>query len=64
MRKMTSKEDFTNALVNYYHIYNIPQDKIDAIMSANSGNIETYLTATPELMARKFYEWTFDEELH
>lgn len=64
MRKMTSKEDFTKALLDYYRIYGVPQEKVDAIMTANSGNLETYLAATPELMARKLYEWTFDEEMH
>lgn len=64
MRKMISKEDFTAAVIHYYRIYGVPQEKIDAIMEANRGNVELYLAATPELMARKFYEWTFDEELH
>lgn len=64
MRKMTSKEDFTAALIRYYRIYGVSEEKIDQIMNANRGNIELYLAATPELMARKFYEWTFDEEMH
>lgn len=60
---MMNEYDFTQQMIKFYHACQVPEDQVDQILTTNRDKIGTYLAATPELMARKFYEWTFDQPL-
>lgn len=61
--KNVSEEAFRQQIISYYGYCHIDQDVIDLIMREHSRDIGLYTMATPELVARKFYQETTGEIL-
>lgn len=58
-----NEQEFIKQMCKFYKCCNVSDVDIDIILTNNFSKISNYLTATPELMARKFYEWTFNKIL-
>lgn len=56
VKKLTS-EEFINQTINYYKACHIPQDVIDKIMSRYSKYMLGLQAATPELVARIYFNY-------
>lgn len=56
--------EFEKQIVKFYQACGLSTHKINHILEENRAQIGTYLVATPELMARKFYEWTYGKRLN
>ncbi|MFQ9706186.1 MAG: hypothetical protein ACLRX6_03735 [Limosilactobacillus pontis] len=61
---MMNEHEFINQMIKFYHACNVPAAEVDHILATNRDQISRYLVATPELMARKFYEWTFNKSIN
>lgn len=62
--KMLNEVEFEKQIVKFYHACGLSNREIDNVLKKNRNQISTYLVATPELMARKFYEWTYGKKLN
>lgn len=60
---MMNENDFRQEMVIFYHACQVPTAMIERIMTENAELISRYLMATPELVARKLYQQTFQQTL-
>lgn len=56
---MPNEAEFRQKMIRFYQACQLSPDVIDQVMDENGAQISRYLAATPELVARKFYQQTF-----
>lgn len=61
---MSNEEKFRQEMIRFYQACQLSTDEIDQVMDENGAQIGRYLVATPELVARKFYQQTFHRSIN
>jgi hypothetical protein len=61
---MPNEKEFYQKMIRFYQACQLSPDEIDQVMDENGAQIGRYLVATPELVARKFYQQTFHHPIN
>ena len=62
--KNVNMDEFITDMIKFYKACDVSADDINIILTTNHAQIKHCLAATPELMARKFYQWTFNKSIN